>query len=116
MLSAIDLNELILGEAGLITQFHDGDGLDIKLLDQLYDHLEEYRTAWNERDEVPKEIVRQLMGVAIGLYQDLPLYENAKDRHYAPIVATLATSIELILSTNDNPEDGKLRDIVQINF
>lgn len=105
-ITVVDLEKLLFDEDnGFLTKFHFGKGIDLELLDKLYDILEMLKDEWKNKAEVPKDFVFQLITISSSLYMDLDLYiEKEGCEDYSNILYNLDTAISMCLNSNiDDP-------------
>lgn len=97
------LNDLLYEKDEFIIKYHFGEGIDLNLLDKLYDCLEELKGSWVKLDNVPKDIVYKLVQISPALYGDLSLYidkEGCED--YEEIIYNISGAIEMCLNANED--------------
>ncbi|MEN2400002.1 hypothetical protein GKZ90_0009450 [Flavobacterium sp. MC2016-06] len=92
-------------DTGFLIKYHIRHGIDPVLLDKLYEILEELKTDWKYKENVPKDILYYLITIVPGLYQDLELYKDDEVKHYIyeELIYNLSVAIEMCL--NPNPDD-----------
>ncbi|RAW02843.1 hypothetical protein [Pseudochryseolinea flava] len=90
-------------ENGLLIKYHFNRGLDYHLLDKLYDFLETVKKEWATKQDVPKDVMYQLIGVVPALYHDLSLYEGKQEYYdYEEKIVALDTAVAMCLNPNTN--------------
>jgi hypothetical protein len=91
-------------DTGFLIKYHIRNGIDPVLLDKLYEILEELRTDWKYKENVPKDILYYLITIVPGLYQDLELYKNDEDQYYIydELIYNLSIAIEMCLNPDIN--------------
>jgi hypothetical protein len=90
---------------GFLIKYHMKEGIDLILLDELYEILEELKADWKYKKDVPKDILYYLVIIVPGLYADLELYRNDEEKHYIydEMIYNLSIAIEMCL--NPAPDD-----------
>jgi len=92
-------------ENGLLIKYRFKQGIDMDLLDKLYDLLEQLKNDWKERDSVPKEIIFRLVVIVPALYRELPIYANdSKFYSYEEVIYCLDNAIAMCVNPNTNDE------------
>ena len=91
---------------GFLIKYHNKEGIDLVLLDELYEILEELKEDWKNKKEVPKDILYYLIMIVPGLYADLELYRGDEIQHYTydEMIYYLSIAIEMCL--NPNPDNN----------
>lgn len=91
---------------GFLIKYHNKEGIDLVLLDELYEILEELKEDWKNKKEVPKDILYYLIMIVPGLYADLELYRGDEIQHYTydEMIYYLSIAIEMCL--NPNPDNA----------
>lgn len=103
-ITADELNKFLFDEAqGFLMIYHFEKGIDLTLLDELYDILENLKASWKEKDCVPKDVLFLLITISPSLYMDLPLYLDKEGcEGYADILYNLDTAISMCLNPDIN--------------
>ncbi|WP_173968529.1 hypothetical protein, partial [Flavobacterium collinsii] len=104
-ITAKDIKQFLFNEDnGFLIKYHTMDGIDLVLLDKLYDILEELKMDWKYKENVPKDILHYLMTVVPGLYHDLELYKDDEETYYIynELIYNLSIAIEMCLNPDIN--------------
>ncbi len=76
-MTAAHLNDFLFDmETGFLMKYHMKEELDLTLLDQLYEGLVKLQAGWNDREEVPRDVLYYLIITVPALYNDLHLYQQ----------------------------------------
>jgi hypothetical protein len=90
-------------ENGFLIKFHLHKGLDLTQLDKLYEILEILKNEWKTQDNIPKNVIFQLIAIVPALYRDLPMYAEKEEFYgYEEIVYGLDSAITMCLNPNIN--------------
>jgi hypothetical protein len=102
-------------ENGFLIKYHFNQGIDIGLLDDLYEMLEILEKDWESKKDVPKDILYYLMTIIPTLYRDITLYSKKEDQHdvYEELIFKLDLAISMCLNpdTNDVHFNIPLKDL-----
>ncbi len=101
-----NLNDLLYNEKeGLLMKYHFNQGLDYDKLEQLYDYLETFRSAYKLQHEVPKSIVFILIGIIPALYLDITLYTGDTKIHQQYLESIYKLDTVLMMCFNPDLDD-----------
>lgn len=105
IITAQQINHFIFNkDNGFLIKYHLKHGIDLILLDELYEILEILKKDWQNKENVPKDILYYLMTIVPGLYADLDLYKHDEERHYIydELIYNLSIAIEMCLNPDIN--------------